>query len=154
MINILFVCLGNICRSPLAEAIFNKKIRKYNLEKKYHCDSAGTSDYHIGEPPDPRTIEVAHKHETPIEHYGQQFTKELAASFDYLIAMDRSNYNNMIAELGQDPENLYLMRHFDQEAPNTEVPDPYFGGGDGFEHVYQILDRSIENLIRFLKEKT
>jgi len=153
MIKVLFVCLGNICRSPLAEAIFKKKLKESGLSGKISADSAGTANYHVGEDPDPRTIEIAEKHHTPIAHKGQQFKKSHQQAFDYLIAMDRSNYRNMIQEMGQEPENLFLMRDFDPMGKGEDVPDPWYGGMDGFEQVYQILDRSLDQFLQFLKEK-
>lgn len=153
MIKILFVCLGNICRSPLAEAVFTQKIKDRNLSDRIFCDSAGTANYHVGDSPDPRTIEVASKHGIPVAHFGQQFKKKHAAEFQYLIAMDRSNYENMVVELGSRSEKLLMMRDFDLEDKNQDVPDPYYGGANGFEEVYQILDRSTEELMNFLREK-
>jgi protein-tyrosine phosphatase len=153
MIKILFVCLGNICRSPLAEAVFNHKIKQKGLESKIMSDSAGTANYHIGESPDPRTIDVAKNHDVSIEHYGQQFKKKHAEEFDYLIAMDHSNRQNMIYEMGNESEHLFLMRDFDSMGKGKDVPDPWYGGMQGFEDVFEILDRSTEDLIRFIIEK-
>lgn len=153
MKKILFVCLGNICRSPLAEAIFNRKLENEGLSTKLMADSAGTSDYHIGENPDPRTIEIAQKHQTPISHKGQQFKKHHKEEFDYLIAMDHSNLQNMIREMGENPFKLMLMRDFDPKGKGEDVPDPYFGGANGFENVYQILDRSIDEFLDFLRKE-
>lgn len=152
MKKILFVCLGNICRSPLAEAIFNHKINRLGLIEEFQCDSAGTGDYHIGEIPDKRTIEIAHQHGMEVHHLAQQFKKHHAATFDYLIAMDESNYHNMVKEIGDEPDFIYKMRAFDPENKGADVPDPYFGGKEGFEHVYQILDRSMDHFINFLKK--
>jgi protein-tyrosine phosphatase len=153
MIKIIFVCLGNICRSPLAEAICDQKIKNRGLTNELTCDSAGTANYHVGENPDPRSIRTARDHGIPINHKGQQFTITLADQFDYWVAMDRSNYRNMISELGEEPDQLILMRDFDKENSGADVPDPYYGGDDGFEKVYQILDRSIDSFLDFLIEK-
>ena len=153
MIKILFVCLGNICRSPLAEAIFHQKIENQSLKGKLSTNSAGTAGYHVGEKPDPRTIEIAEKNNIPINHRGQQFEKYHAKEYDYLIAMDHSNFQNMITEIGDQPENLLLMREFDSLGKGQDVPDPYYGGIDGFEKMYQILDRSLDEFLNFLKEK-
>lgn len=153
MIKIIFVCLGNICRSPLAEAICKKKVVDRGWEEKVYCDSAGTANYHVGEKPDHRSVQVAGEHGVPIAHHAQQFTIGLSREFDYWVAMDRDNYRNMMLEMGGESDRLILMRHFDDQHPDTEVPDPYYGGQDGFENVFQILDRSIENFLDFLGEK-
>jgi protein-tyrosine phosphatase len=153
MIKILFVCLGNICRSPLAEAIFNKKVNSAGLSNKIISDSAGTGNYHVGKNPDPRSIDVARKHKIPIHHKGRQITINDASAFDYLIAMDESNKRNIIHLMGQNPEGLLLMRDFDEVEKGGDVPDPYYGGQDGFENVYQILDHSLDNLLKFLIDK-
>ncbi|MEO9483753.1 MAG: low molecular weight protein-tyrosine-phosphatase [Ekhidna sp.] len=152
MIKILFVCLGNICRSPLAEAVFKKKLEIHGLDDEIFADSAGTANYHVGETPDPRTIEIASKHGIPVNHRGQQFKKHHLNEFDYLLAMDHSNYRNMEIEMGTDSDKLLLMRDFDPQGKGQDVPDPWYGGMNGFEEVYQILDRSLDEFLTFIKK--
>lgn len=153
MIKVLFVCLGNICRSPLAEAIFNKKVKLAGLDDAITGDSAGTAHYHVGENPDPRSVQIATHYETPISHKGQQFKKHHKEIFDYLVAMDRSNFQNMIAEMNDQPTHLYLMRDFDPEGKGKDVPDPYYGGDSGFDNVYQILDRSLDQFLAYVRKE-
>ncbi|RZS94852.1 low molecular weight protein-tyrosine-phosphatase [Cecembia calidifontis] len=155
MIKVLFVCLGNICRSPLAEGIFNHKIRKYGLENKFESDSCGTSDYHIGELPDDRTLKCASKYQIPINHRARQINRVDLRESHYLIAMDFSNKRNIESLLEKHRikhDQLFLIREFQPGAEELEVPDPYYGGEDGFEKVYQILDNSIEHFLEHLKQ--
>ena len=152
MKKILFVCLGNICRSPMAEAIFNHKIQEKGLSLQFKGDSAGTANYHVGDKPDPRTVDTVEKKGIKISHRGQQFKKFHADEFDYLVAMDSSNQKNMTLELHGLGKKVWLMRAFDP-VENGDVPDPYYGGINGFDQVYDILDRSIENFIEFLKKE-
>ncbi|PSL05777.1 low molecular weight protein-tyrosine-phosphatase [Cecembia rubra] len=155
MIKVLFICLGNICRSPLAEAIFNHKVKKYGLEHKFSSDSCGTSDYHIGELPDERTLNCASKYQIPINHRARQINRVDLRESHYLIAMDFSNKRNVENLLGIhriQHEQLFLIREFQPDAEELEVPDPYYGGEDGFEEVYQILDNSIEHFLEHLKQ--
>ncbi len=149
MKKVLFVCLGNICRSPLAEAIFAHKSQKNKLE----ADSAGTGAYHIGADPDRRSVAVAEKYNIPIAHKARQFEAEDFERFDYVIAMDRDNRRDMLSLIDGEANNLYLMREFDDLAGgDQDVPDPYYGGDDGFELVYEMLDRSIDNLILHIEK--
>ena len=150
MIKVLFVCLGNICRSPLAEAIFNQKVKEKGFSSLISSDSAGTANYHVGSDPDHRSVEVAHKHGVPIHHKGRQYGMSDASEFDYILAMDQNNYRDIIHTSGDRPEGLYLMRDFDNKGKGENVPDPYYGGRDGFQHVYDILDRSMDGLLDFI----
>lgn len=153
MINVEFVCLGNICRSPLAEAIFQNKINQLQLQKAIQCDSSGTGAYHIGANPDPRSIKIAHEHHVPIAHKGRQFGKEDGKRSTYILAMDANNYRNIIHALAYKHEGLFLMRDFDPKAKGADVPDPYYGGEDGFKNVYEMLDRSIDGFLAFIIKK-
>jgi protein-tyrosine phosphatase len=152
-IRVLFVCLGNICRSPLAEAIFKHKIRAKGLDQFIEADSCGTSNYHIGDSPDPRTMSNAVRNGISIEHCGRQLAHRDLSDFDFILAMDRSNYQNILRfAAGKDIQHkLVMMRDFDP-TEQGEVPDPYHGGEEGFQTVYDILDRSIEAFITHLEK--
>ena len=150
MINVLFVCLGNICRSPLAEAIFKDHVKRRGLSSQISADSCGTSNYHIGENPDPRSVQSAHNHGIPISHKGRQLAITDFEDFDYILPMDAANLRDTIARMQQarDPKaDVRLMREFDAQGKGEDVPDPYYGGEQGFENVYQMLDRSCSALL-------
>ncbi|MFY0655086.1 MAG: low molecular weight phosphotyrosine protein phosphatase [Cyclobacteriaceae bacterium] len=147
MTKVLFVCLGNICRSPLAEAIFNHECEKESIKNTY-ADSAGTGAYHVGDQPDPRTIKVARKNGVPINHKARQFQPEDCDHFDYIFALDSSNYENIIQIAGKQPDNLYMLREFDIDKNGIDVPDPYYGGTDGFDLIFAMMSQSINGFIR------
>jgi protein-tyrosine phosphatase len=152
---ILFVCLGNICRSPLAEAIFKDKIRNHALDAYFEADSCGTSNYHIGDPPDSRTIANARKNGVAISHLGRQLCTNDLEAYDYILAMDKSNYQNILklANAQQYSGKVALMRNYDPVGKGEEVPDPYYGGEKNFQEVFEILDRSMEGFIKHLEEQ-
>ncbi len=147
-IKVLFVCLGNICRSPLAEAVFKHKIKERSLQNRFEADSCGTANYHIGDSPDPRTINNAKRNGVIIEHCGRQLSVDDIASFDYIMAMDNSNLRNILKLLEDESHRpkIMLMRDFDPMGKG-EVPDPYYGGEQNFQEVFDILDRTMENFI-------
>lgn len=155
MVNVLFVCLGNICRSPLAEGVLLQMIREKGLENQIRVDSAGTSNYHIGDSPDPRTMKNARDNNIILTSKARQFSAEDFSSFDYILAMDHSNYHNI---LRLDPRQRHmnkvmLLRQFDPQDKGADVPDPYFGGEDGFEQVFEIVHRSVDHFLSHLTDK-
>ncbi len=157
MKKVLFVCLGNICRSPIAEGIMKKLSEKEGLNDLFEVDSAGTGSWHIGELPDARTYRVAEKYGLELDNPAREVTQEDLQHFDFIIAMDE---NNLYALQEMDPEQnykdkFYLMRDFDKYARNNkDVPDPYWGNEKEFEEIYAILERSIQEFLIFLKKET
>ena len=158
-INVLFVCLGNICRSPLAEAVFRQVVTEEGLESRFRIDSAGTSGYHDGEAPDPRTIEVAARRGVEVTGSSRRVTESDVATFDYLVAMDADNLRAVEALVdraaveGPVPAT-HLLREFDPEASGElEVPDPYFGGPRGFDNVHDLVERSARGLLEHLRQE-
>lgn len=151
---ILFVCLGNICRSPLAEAVFNHKVREKQLEKIFLSHSCGTANYHIGDDPDPRTVKNALKNGVKIQHVGRQLAEEDLDNYDLILAMDQQNYRNILRlkSAGKHTHKIKLMRVYDPVCAG-DVPDPYYGTEENFQEVFDILDRSMENLIGQLHEQ-
>ena len=143
---ILMVCLGNICRSPLAEGILKSKVEKQKLN--WTIDSAGTGAWHIGNPPDSRSQLVANQHQLDITNQrARQFSKNDFDDFDLILAMDQSNYQDLtrLAENDLHREKLRRILSFTENSHN-DVPDPYYND-NGFEHVYQLLDKACDDLI-------
>ncbi|NVK26644.1 MAG: low molecular weight phosphotyrosine protein phosphatase [Flavobacteriia bacterium] len=139
---ILMVCLGNICRSPMAEGILRKHAQGTGIE----VDSAGTSAYHVGENPDPRAVLTARKHEVRIDKLvGRQFSVEDFDTFDRIYVMDESNRKNVL-QLARDEHDVskvsLLLDEVDEFPKGMEVPDPYYGGDRGFEDVYQMITKA------------
>ncbi len=144
--NILMVCLGNICRSPLAEGILRTK-----LTTDFYIDSAGTGGWHAGESPDKRSIETARNYGIDISHQkARKFSVSDFDTFDYIFVMDQSNY---IDVLQLAPDVVAKSKVALILGPSKEVPDPYYGGQDGFEKVYQLLDKACEEIAKKLKGK-
>jgi protein-tyrosine phosphatase len=152
MTKVLMVCLGNICRSPLAEGILSSKLPS----SQFQVDSAGTADYHLGGPPDLRTIAVAKENGIDISNQrARQFTASDFDTFDYIYAMDGSNFSNILklARHEQDLSKVKLIMNAAGNADRTDVPDPYFGSEDGFKHVFRILEKACQVLARKLIDK-
>ena len=146
------VCLGNICRSPLAEGIMRKNIEENGLNAQ--VDSAGTSNYHLGHSPDPRSIESGQKHGIDITNLrGRQFGVEDFDNFDLIYVMDNSNYKNVLslARGEDDKAKVELLLNVSNPDQFLEVPDPYYDEDQGFENVFQMLDKACESIVyRFL----
>ena len=151
---ILFVCLGNICRSPLAEALFRKHVEEAGLMDNFEIDSCGTSNYHIGDPPDARSKENALQNGVNIVHRGRQMMSDDLTEYDLVLAMDKSNKTNIeYLSTGNSQEaSVKLMREFDPNAQHQDVPDPYYGGINGFQEVFDMLNRSTKNLLHSLEQ--
>ncbi|MBC9797067.1 low molecular weight protein-tyrosine-phosphatase [Sinomicrobium weinanense] len=150
---ILMVCLGNICRSPLAEGILRSKISGETIT----VDSAGTAAYHIGETPDPRSVSIAQKHNIDISNQrGRKFQVSDFDNFDYIYVMDNSNYKNVVnmARNTEEEQKVDLILNLTYPGKNMDVPDPYYGGPQGFENVYNMLDRACKVLAEKLKNNT
>ena len=145
---VLMVCLGNICRSPLAEGILRHKLIQRGL--KYDVDSAGTANYHVGSRPDPRSIQVAHDHGIDISNLrGRQFTQADFDAFDYILVMDKQNMSNVkkMSRTKHDEEKVKLICSFQENNNIIEVPDPYYGTSQDFEKVYVLLDEVIDSFL-------
>lgn len=151
---VLMVCLGNICRSPLAQGILEKKVAENNLTVE--VDSAATSDYHIGDKADPRSISKAAEYGIDITNQrGRQIQKSDFTEFDRIFAMDTTNYSNIVSLTNnqEDINKVELILNLTYPEANMSVPDPYYGGEDGFENVYRLLDAACDVIIDQLKNE-
>lgn len=149
MTKILMVCLGNICRSPLAEGILESKL----FLKNFKIDSAGTSNYHVGGPPDKRSVLIASKNGLDISNQrARQFVVEDFDRFDIIYVMDNSNYNNVIRNARNDTDKKKVILILNELFPNEnlDVPDPYTGGEHGFKMVYEMLDQACDKIVKKL----
>jgi protein-tyrosine phosphatase len=149
---ILMVCLGNICRSPIADGLLRKKVEEHGLD--IEVDSAGTSAHHVGEKPDERMRKTAKSFGTPIDFLrARQFTIEDFDAFDIIYAMDQSNYNNIITLAKNDADKAKVKLFLNELYPNENraVPDPYFGGEQGFIDVYKMVDATTDKILEKLK---
>jgi protein-tyrosine phosphatase len=151
---ICFVCLGNICRSPTAEGILQHLVNERTLQSYFEIDSAGTSDYHRGESANAHSQRTANQHGLTLHSISRPFKTADLDYFDLILAMDRTNLANIrkLDITGRYDEKLKLLREFDPDAEDNDVPDPYAGGLQGFENVFTILKRSCENLLNELEK--
>ncbi len=149
---VLMVCLGNICRSPMADGLLRKKVKDHNLEVE--VDSAGTGDWHVGQAPDERMRATAKSNGLSIDELrGRQFVQEDFDLFDRIYVMDQSNYENVIklARNDEDVTKVDLFLNLSHPGEDMEVPDPYFGGDEGFQHVFDLIDDATDQLINEFK---
>jgi len=151
--SVLFVCLGNICRSPSGEAVLKAKLKDTGLDQEIFVDSAGTSDYHEGDRADERMQSHALKRGYNLTSISRQVRPADYDRFDYILAMDRNNYQNLMnkAHTPEHKQKIFLMTDFSQTY-SGDVPDPYYGGDQGFEQVLDILEDSVYGLIQELKK--
>ena len=151
MVRVLFVCLGNICRSPLAQGVFEDVLRREDLEGKIFVDSAGTGHWHVGSPPDDRALSAAALRGVDIgAQRARQITPEDCQDFDYVLTMDEKNYRR-VAALCRGSTVVRPFLDFAPDSPESEVPDPYSGGPDGFEHVLDLVEEASEGLIEDIR---
>lgn len=149
---VLFVCSGNICRSPLAEAMFKALAREAGVASRFEIDSAGTHGFHEGDPADPRTRRVGRKHGLDVDSISRPVTDADFDEFDLIIAMDRGHRRELQSRSGPGRKAaIRLMREFDPAARDQDVPDPYYGGEAGFDSMYAILDPACRGLLQSLR---
>ncbi len=152
-VSVLFVCLGNICRSPTAHAVFRKMVQEAGLEEMIEIDSAGTAAFHIGKSPDSRSIQAAQRRNIDMtDLQARQVDLGDLYQYDYVLAMDESNWANLreIA-LPEHYDKVKLFLTYSKEYSETEVPDPYYGGERGFEHVLDLIESASKGLLEEIK---
>ncbi len=151
-IRVLFVCMGNICRSPTAEGVFRHTVRQAGVEDRFEIDSAGTHDYHVGSEPDRRTQQAAAKRGYDLSALrGRQVSREDFVRFDWVLAMDRSNLSHLHQLCPEEHRHkVRLFLEFSRGFAEREVPDPYYGGPQGFEHVLDLVEDASRGLLEVL----
>ena len=155
VVRVLFVCMGNICRSPTAEGVFKHMVEQAGLAERVLSDSAGTHDYHTGEQPDPRTREAAARRGYDLSTLrGRQVSKKDFDEFDYVLAMDETNRRLLERQCPtQHAHKLKLFLDFAGDPALREVPDPYYGGAQGFERVLDLVEEASRGLLDHLRER-
>lgn len=154
-IKVLMVCMGNICRSPMAHGYLEHLVREAGLGERIEVDSAGTHAYHIGEPPDPRAQQTAQRRGVDLStQRARKALREDFTEFDYVLAMDRDNYT-ILADLCPTGEEhrLHLFLEFAPQLSEREVPDPYYGGAAGFERVFDMVEAAAQGLLEDIRQR-
>ncbi len=152
MVRVLFVCLGNICRSPLAQGVFENVLRREGLEDEVSVDSAGTGTWHVGEPPDQRAQRSASLRGLDLSSQrARRIAPEDCENFDYVLTMDEENYR-AVASLCRGSTVVRPFLDFAKDTPEREVPDPFYGGSEGFEHVLDLVEEASEGLLEDIRE--
>ncbi len=152
-IKVMFTCMGNICRSPLAHGVFESMVVEAGLQQHIEVDSSGTHSYHVGNPPDPRSIEVAERHgvDLSLQRARQAVAADLQ-EFDYIMAMDSDNYQGLMSFADQgEGRNVSLFLEYASEVSRREVPDPYYGGARGFDDVYSLVEAASRGLLAHIR---
>lgn len=154
-IAVLFVCMGNICRSPLAEAVFRHLVRERGLEDRFFIDSAGTSGYHRGSPPDRRSAETAQRRGIELTGGSRQLATADLRRFDYVVAMDADNLEGIQAlqQRAGGTARVARLREWDPDPDHGNVPDPYYGGPGGFDDVHDIVERGVAGLLEHISRE-
>lgn len=154
-ISVVFVCMGNICRSPTAEAVFRAKVEEAGLARQILIDSVGTHDYHIGDPPDLRTQRAASQRGYDLSNLrGRQVEVADFTRFDYVLAMDNANMAILYRLCpAQQRERLGLFLEYANSHREREVPDPYYGGEDGFERVLDMVEDAADGLLQHIRKQ-
>jgi protein-tyrosine phosphatase len=153
MVRVLFVCLGNICRSPLAQGVFEGVLRRESLENEVFVDSAGTGHWHVGSPPDDRAMNASALRGIDIgSQRARRITPEDCYDFDYILTMDEYNYRT-VAALCRGSAMVRPFLDFTTKSPEREVPDPYSGGPDEFEHVLDLVEEASEGLLDDIRKR-
>jgi protein-tyrosine phosphatase len=146
---VLFVCTGNICRSPLAEGIFRDRAERRGVAGRFVVDSAGTSAWTAGRPPDPRTLQVAERHGLRLARVARPLAPDDVRRFDHLVGMDEGHREDLLA-MGASPQRVSLLLEFHPAAPRLEVPDPFRGAPEDFEVVYGLIEPACAALLERL----
>jgi protein-tyrosine phosphatase len=152
---VLFVCMGNICRSPTAEGVFRHRVEAAGMNDHFEIDSAGTHAYHVGEPPDQRAQAAALQRGFDLSSQrARRVRVSDFAEFDYVLAMDQPNLDDLLAICpGDYQDRVQLFLNFAEQSPTREVPDPYYGGGNGFETVLDLVEAASEGLLVHIQQK-